>query len=126
MSAGPPLVAAALCLCDDARVRGRRDGRADPLAVVHHCAAFQQRLCRLMDALLAPALQAVRAAAAQAYPARFVIPLPPQLWVCWDGSQDVCAAAAQARPARRSDAAGRCGSAPRQQGLMNMRPPFAS
>ena len=82
MRAGHFLAAAALRKSDNARVRGCRDGRADPLAVVHHCAAFQQRLCRLMDALLAPALQAVRAAAAQARPAQGVTPRPAQLWVC--------------------------------------------
>ncbi len=37
----------------------------DPLAVVHHSAAYQQRLCRLMETLLAPALQAMHTAAAQ-------------------------------------------------------------
>ena len=43
-----------------------RSGRVDALAALHHSAAYQQRLCCIMDTLLAPALQAMRTAAAQA------------------------------------------------------------
>ncbi|KAK9821977.1 hypothetical protein WJX81_000051 [Elliptochloris bilobata] len=43
-----------------------RSGRLDAVAMLHHSAVYQQRLCRIMDTLVAPALQAIRTAAAQA------------------------------------------------------------
>ena len=43
-----------------------RAGRVGALAALQYSAVYQQRLCCLMDTLLVPALQAMRAASAQA------------------------------------------------------------